>query len=159
LEIRFSRQSKRNWAVTLDAMPLEPALRALAAYRSTDATTRLLIALHTQAIDQYDDAGLFLLAKALEACRALLPGRTDTQRLHGLPATAQQQLRTSLRWLMQIANSRLNIRHVVAHPNPIKLHPLLTTQERDDYRHDADIIIRSLVAQRLSIPLDIPVGR
>ena len=158
LEIRFSRESKRNWAVTLDAMPLEPALRALVAYRSTDAATRLLIVLHAQAMDQYDDAGLFLLAKALEMCRALLPGRTDAQRLRGLPATAQQQMRTSLRWLMEIANSRVNIRHVVAEPNPIKLHPLLTTKERDDYRHDADMIIRALVAQRLGIPLDIPVA-
>ena len=151
--IRFGRP--KPYLVTLTDMPLGPALAAVRKFRGADQVTRLLMGLHFGALNQPGtDSRLFLLAKALELVRATLPGRNDTQRQAALHPETRQELRRSLHWLYGIANNRLEVRHVTDR-NRLQLLPRLTKVERDDFEHNADLVIRSVVAKQLDIELAI----
>jgi hypothetical protein len=144
---------RRYW-MTLPYMPLKRALEAVRAYRTSDAATRLLIDLHTRSLKEPgSDTQLILLAKALELVRAVLPGRKDADKQKALQAEVQASLNQSLPWLYDIANNRLEVRHVVKDPTVLRLHDRLTSTERKDYRHDADAVLRGVITQRLGIEL------
>lgn len=141
------------YSMTLPYMPLRDALIAVPAYRTANATTRVLLGLHLQAMAlPGTESGLFLFAKALELARIMLPGRKDNARQAALPHAARAALRRSLHWLYGIANQRLEIRHVVSKTTKSLL-PQLTPSERSDFLHDADLVIRGVVEIALGIPV------
>lgn len=145
-----------EFGIELPFMPLQRALEVLRAYRATDPLTLSLLRMHFQAMENAKgDLELFLLAKLLELVAALLPGRTMAQKQSVLGADYVQLLRHSMNWLAQISNTRLDLRHAVASKDPTTvLHPKLTSEERQDFVHDADIVVRAVVALRLGI--DVP---
>lgn len=138
-----------QYKVLMPFLPLQPALVALQAYRTANPETRFLMDLHFGAIDQLGtESQLFLFAKALELARVMLPGRTDRQREAALSPGVRAALRRSLHWLFDIANNRLEIRHVAKGGN---LLPKLSPTEREDFGHDADVVIRGVVERELGI--------
>jgi hypothetical protein len=150
-KLRF--RSRGSYSITLPYMPLRNALSAVPAYRTANAVTRKLLGLHAEAMAQPGtDSGLFLLAKALELARVMLPGRDDKARQAVLPLDARTSLRRSLHWLYGIANDRLEIRHVVSKSTKSLL-PQLNQAERADFLHDADLVIRGVVDRELGIPV------
>jgi hypothetical protein len=133
-------------------MPLEQALIAVRAYRSTDVATKRLIRLHYDAMSHLgSESTLLLLSKALELTAALLPGHTRARKQQSLPAEFRSELRHSLQWLFDIANTRQEIRHIVERGRR-DLHPKLTKQEREDFRHDAELVVRGAIGSRLGVP-------
>jgi hypothetical protein len=138
-----------RYKVVLPYMPLQRALAAVQAYRTANQTTRFLMDLHFGAIDQLGTgAQLFLFAKALELARVMLPGRTDSQGEAALPPAGRAALRRSFHWLFDIANNRLEIRHVARGGS---LLPKLSPAESADFVHDADVVIRGVVERELGI--------
>lgn len=145
-----------SW-MTLPFMPLKPALQAVRAYRASDEVTRLLMDLHTRALKSPgSDTGLFLMAKALELVRKVLPGPHDPDREKALDEDVRSRLRRPFAWLWKIANSRMDVRHVVErHPAKLRLHPKLTTEERRDFLHDVDLVLRAVISKKLGVDLAI----
>lgn len=150
--VAFTASIKINpgkYKVVLPYMPFQRALVAVQAYRRANQTTRFLMNLHFGAIDQLGTgAQLFLFAKALELARVMLPGRTDPQREAALSPNVRAALRQSFHWLFDIANNRLEIRHVARGGN---LLPKLSSMESADFVHDADLVIRGVVEKELGI--------
>ena len=145
---------RSTYLVTLPHFPLKPALVAARALRSADEVTRFLVDLHVASLrESTPSSSMVFLAKALELVRALLPGRTDAARQQQLPSAAQIQLRRSLHWLYEVANRRVEVRHVVADPIRRELHPRLAPQEKRDFESDGDLVVRSVICDRLHIPL------
>jgi hypothetical protein len=54
-----------------------------------------------------------------------------------------------------MSNNRLEVRHVVEDAKRVQLLPGLAAGERADFVHDADLVIRGLVAQKLGLDLAI----
>jgi hypothetical protein len=132
-------------------MPLEHALIAVRAYRCADEATKRLIRLHYDAMSHLGSESTFLLlSKALELTAALLPGRTRPQKQQSLPSEFGSELRHSLQWLFDIANTRQETRHVVERGR-MDLHPKLTKEEREDFRHDAELVVRGAIGSRLGV--------
>ncbi|SRR6266446_10264335 len=151
MRLRFGRAS--SYSMTLPYLPLRNALIAVPAYRTANATTRALLDLHLQAMAlPGTESGLFLLAKALELARVMLPGRDDRAREAVLPLDARRALRRSLHGLYEIANKRRGTRHVVSGKTKSLL-PQLTQSEHADFLHDADLVIRGVVERELHIPV------
>lgn len=145
-----------KYGMQLPYMPLKRALAAVRRYRAADENSRELIDLHIDALRrQGSNAGLFLLAKALELARVMLPGNTDESRQRALPGQVISELNRDLHWMYGIANTRLEIRHVVdkkaARSNQRALLPKLDQAERNDFVHDADLVIRGVVERELGI--------
>ncbi len=138
-----------RFSMTMPYLPLQNALAAVRSYRAANAECKVLMSLHFDAMDHPgSQAGLFLYAKALELARAMLPGRTDPKRQAALSADVRSELRQSLHWLYDVANNRLEIRHVVSTGS---LLPKLTSIERRDFLHDADLVIRGVVERELGV--------
>jgi hypothetical protein len=149
--IEFEWTKSGSSGTPLFFMPLEQALRAVRAYRSADEATIRLIRLHYDAMSQLgSESTLLLLSKALELTAALLPGNTRSQKQQSLPAEFRSELRHSLQWLFDIANTRQETRHVVQRGR-MDLHPKLTKQEREDFRHDAELVVRGAIGSRLEV--------
>ena len=145
------RISEGSYSLELPFMPLQRALAAVQAYHVASENVRVLMGLHFEALDQPGtQSGLFLLAKALELARGMLPGRDNKQRQAALPPDVRAELRQSLHWLYGIANHRLEIRHVIDKKNRSLL-PRLSAEERKDFVHDADIVIRGVIERELGI--------
>jgi hypothetical protein len=90
-----------RYMVPLPLMPLQAALSAVRRLQAASDATRVLIQLHTRAMDNPGtEVGLFLIAKALELVRTMLPGRDDRARQAGLSADGLGELRQSLHWLL-----------------------------------------------------------
>jgi hypothetical protein len=82
----------------------------------------------------------------LEITRAYLHGNNDEEKERCLPPEAQAELRNSYHKLFDLANNRLNTRHAVKRkPEVVELHPELEGGELDDFYHDCDLIIRSVI--------------
>ncbi len=63
------------------------------------------------------------------------------------------QLKRTVEWLFNTANERFDIRHAVDKTVPgVMLHTKLTVAERQDFFHDANLILRIFVCKRLGIP-------
>lgn len=150
--------TSRHWLYAPE-FPLRAAIAALKALRSADSVTHALVDLHYEALKAGPGTcQLFLFAKALELVRALLLGHDDTAREQQLPSQVRDELRQPLRWLFDIANNRIDVRHVVRRPvQPPELHSPLSASERGDFEHDADLVIRAVVAQ--SLKCDVPIVR
>lgn len=147
-------RGRRRFWVELPYAPLKPAMQALHKYRVADEATRHLIELHyaTLTATSYEPR-LVLLAKCLELTRAMLPGRNDAARQRHLPEEVTNRLKASLHWLFDISNRRVEVRHVVRNPTALELHPKLSSDESKAFRHDSDLVIRGVIAQRLGIDL------
>jgi hypothetical protein len=138
-------------SMRLPHMPLRNALRARDAYSHADADTKALIDLHFNAMKHPgSQPGLFLMAKAMELAKAMLPGRTPEEKQTALPFETANYLRQSVRWLGMIANKRFEIRHVVERGS---LLPTLDQAEGRDFKHDAELVVRALISDKLGIPL------
>jgi hypothetical protein len=138
-----------KYKVVLPYMPLQLGLAAVEAYRTANQATRFLMNLHFGAIDQLGAGSqLFLFAKALELARVMLPGRTDPQKEAALSPGVRAALHQSFHWLFDIANNRLEIRHVARGGS---LLPKLSPTESADFVHDADVVIRGVVERELGI--------
>lgn len=143
------KPNKPEYKVRLPYMPLQPALAAVEAYRTANANMRFLVNLHFVAIDQPGTPSqLFLFAKALELVRFMLPGRRDQQKEAALSCDVRAALHQSFHWLFDMANNRLEIRHVA---NGGNLLPKLNPTEHADFVHDADLVIRGVVERELGI--------
>lgn len=141
--------NKGEYKVRLPYMPLQQALVAVQAYRTANAKMRFLIDLHFGAIDQIGmGSQLFLFAKGLELARVMLPGRKDQQKEAALSRDVRAALRRSFHWLFDMANNRIEIRHVANGGNLLQE---LNSVERDDFVHDADLVIRGVVERELGI--------
>lgn len=125
---------------------------ALTACRSAPPVVRSLIELHYRALSSTRLEGrLFFYTKALELVRALLPGADLRAKSGSLPASVSSELARSLAWLYDMSNNRFDVRHVVKNPRGPALHPEMTQNELRDFEHDADLVIRVVVADHLSI--------
>jgi hypothetical protein len=110
------------------------------------------IDLHYYALkDTTAEAYLFFLAKALELGRKMLPGKRNDEKQRSLANGVGANLRRPLTWLFDMANNRKEIRHVVKKSRTIDLHPGLNAEERRDYLHDADLVLRTIVCQEIGL--------
>lgn len=139
----------RHWTYCRE-LPLAQALDVRETYRSTSDVIRTLIELHYSALTAVrKEARLFFFAKALEIAQAVLRGRTRQQKQGSLPPEIRDDLDQSLNWLFRMANTRCDVRHVVQERTPPTLHPRMSPQELQSFRHDADLVIRTVVCMNL----------
>ena len=128
---------------TFSYWPPKKALKVREAYLAASESIMALVDLHFFAHKVEDSySSLFFLAKAMEIVRAILPGKTDEQREKDLPYEVRSKIKSSLRHIMDLANNRYEIRHIVKDKKNCTLHEKLNNTEINDYKHDADIIIR-----------------
>lgn len=139
---------------TLEYWPLEKALMIREAYLRAQEPIAALVDLHFYSHKVGDSySSFFFLAKAMELVRSLLPGKTDKQKEKNLPDQVRQKLSTSIHHIIGLANTRLEIRHIVKDPNMGTLHDKMNNSEIVAYKHDSDLIIRAVVCKELDIPL------
>jgi hypothetical protein len=129
-------------------LPLESILSVLAAYGASDDVTSNLASLHFDALttDSNERSYLFL-AQAVEVMRSLL---RDGKALPG--EVTDLFKRASPGWLYTMANYRSSTRHPATKRLPVSLHPEMDPQEQADFLHDADLLARYVVSERLRVP-------
>lgn len=143
----------RHW-MHAPHFPLRLALEAVVAFRNAQPVVRSRVELHFSALTSARvDGRLFFFAKALELVRALLPGADVRAKSAGLHPEIQGELVRPFSWLYDMSNHRFDVRHVVRDPQGPDLHPLMTPEELRDFEHDADLVIRGVIAQHLAIEL------
>jgi hypothetical protein len=151
----------RQW-IQMPVWPLKRALNILEPYRSALVETYALIELHYQSLTSRNtNRRLLILAKSLDLVESLLPGPKRASDKKQLRAFKQKQLpdevtrelehgQHTLHWLFGIANSKRETRHTV-NEKAASLLPEITTPERRSFFHDADLIIRGVVARQFGI--------
>src|SRR5262249_1360938 len=134
-------------------------LVARQAYTGAPPIVRELIELHIRS-QKSGDGRLFLLAKALEIVGAFFRGDgSRASRNAGIEAEIRttgtdNHLTQPVAWLVDIANERLDVRHAWNRDSPgLVLHPRMTTQERNDFTRNADLLIRAFICARLGLPV------
>jgi hypothetical protein len=138
------------------SLPLERALITRQACLNARPIVRDLIELHIRSHKSVDGS-LFLLAKALEIVGAFFWKGSRASRNAGIEHEMKKvgvhpALTQSIDWLFDIANKRFDVRHAWDKDSPgVVLHPRMTTQERDDFTRNADIVIRAFICERLGI--------
>jgi hypothetical protein len=138
----------RHW-LGLPTFPLKDALEVVEALNTAPEATQALVDLHYAALKSVDHSGeLFLLAKGWELGREFL-GSDKKARNRAIPDHIKSGLKRDLDWLSNVSNNRFDIRHVVQDKTTLDLHPKLTGIERSDFVHDADLILRTIVSQRI----------
>lgn len=138
----------------LPSLPLKTVLHGRAKYLATSDSTHSLIEQHYDAqIASNSHSRLFSLAKGLEIVRAMLPGKSNWEKQSALDSEVASTLKIGLHDLFKIGNNRREIRHIVKDPRSKELHPKMTSQESDAFCHDADVIIRFVVAKELGMPI------
>jgi hypothetical protein len=150
----------RQW-IQMPVWPLKRALNILEQYRSTGIATHFLIELHYQSLTSRDtNSQLLFLVKTPELVESLLPGPKQKSDKKQIRALKQKQLpdeitrelehgQDTLHWLFDIANNRRETRHIGHNPETASLLPEITTAERRSFFHDADLLIRGVVARQL----------
>jgi len=150
-EIYAKLRIKQNHWLVLPYFPLGLVLLAREKYPNFTKIYKTLISIHHQALSStLTDARLFLLAKALELVMELIPGNTRNQKTKKMPDRMRDNLKQrDLDWHFRIANTRVNVRHVILQKgaNP-DLHPQITPSESRDFQHDIDYMIRYFVAEK-----------
>ena len=142
-----------HWLI-LPSPPLKRALEARKEYLNLDETKKKLIELHLTALStSYKDANLFLHAKSLELASKYFPGKNNKDKDKKLDKDLKSYINTSLDSLFNVANNRINIRHVVKNPNGPEIHKEASWDEIKNFRHDCDIIVRYLICKFLKIPM------
>jgi hypothetical protein len=138
----------------LPRLPLETVLRGRERFLTASDTIHSLIEHHYDAQTARDSyAKLFSLAKGLEIVRAMLPGNSDKAKESGLNSEVAKSLKLAFHDLFNIANNRREIRHTMKDPKSKALHPKMSQHERDSFSHDADVIMRAVVAEALDMPI------
>ena len=138
----------------LPNLPLVTVLRGRSKYLYASDPIHSLIEHHYDAQTASDShSRLFSLAKGLEIVRAVLPGNSDLEKQSALDPELANSLKLGLHELFNIANNRREVRHIIRNPQSKELHPKITSQESDAFRHDADVITRSVVAKELDMPI------
>ena len=152
-QMKVGKPSGGFW-ITTTSMPLKPALAAVKALKATSEETRVLMDYHARALlNLRSEPGLLMFAKGLELARALLPGKSDSQKSRSLPEECRTELRHPLSWLFKMSNERIDLRHVVKKKTPILLHRKLSPDEAKDFEHDADLVLRGTVTTALGIEI------
>jgi len=142
----------RHW-MHIPLYPLKHAIEVSVALESAPESLSALVELHHTALNDLGTSSrLFNFAKGMELARRLLPGENDRSRHAALPSEIQRHLQRSLGWLFDMANNRFEMRHVVRDPDRLHLHPRMTSAEFDDFHHDADLILRTVVCLQLGRP-------
>ncbi len=132
--------------------PLKKALHVRESYLAASKPIKALVDLHYFAHKIGDSySSFFFLAKSLEIVRALLPGKTDSEKENGLPDNVRSKLKTSLHEIAGLANSRYELRHIVKDKKNISLHEKMNHSEIEAFKHDVDLIIRFVVSDNLDI--------
>jgi hypothetical protein len=132
-------------------MLLEPVLRARERFLATDDITLTLREIHLDALGERMRGGdPFRFAKALELATALLPGHSAKQKQTELKSDYAKLLTRPLGWLGDIANNRIDVRHVVrkSKGNPTSAHSKLSREERQEFIQNADLVVRGVIAMR-----------
>jgi hypothetical protein len=138
----------------LPRLPLETVLRGRERFLIASDPIHSMIEHHYDAQTATDSyAKLFSLAKGLEIVRGMLPGDTDKAKEARLNSEVTKSLKLSFHDLFNIANNRREIRHTIKDLKSKTLHPKISQHERDSFGHDADVIIRAVVAQELDMPV------
>lgn len=146
-----SRNIMWQW---LPALPLATVLKGRERYIAASDPVNSLIEHHYDAqTASGSHSRLFSLAKGLEIVRAMLPGRSDQEKESKLDSEVANSLKIGLHDLFNIANNRREVRHIVRDSRSRTLHPKMTSQESDAFHHDADVIIRAVVAEELGMPI------
>jgi hypothetical protein len=142
-----------HW-MQLPFFPLREVLKVRESLTVASEATLALAGLHYSALKSLDsDGNLFLLAKALELGRKLLPSKNDEAREKSLPLNICSALSHPLTWLFDMSNNRYDVRHVVVkNREDPQLHTRMTTTERAAFIEDADLVIRSIVCQQIGRP-------
>lgn len=141
------------WGVAPD-YPLRSLLVVYSRYQAADFSSVSLIDLHYAAVvatGDYSKEAAF--ARALELARALLPGHSDNEKLSALAPEVRAALTRPFSWLFELSNRRVNTRHVVDWANKPAILPAMSSDEHHDFLYNSDLLLRSVVAQRLDIPL------
>lgn len=94
----------------------------------------------------------FFLAKGLELVRSLLPGKPLQVKEKNL-SDISEHLYSSLNKLYDLSNNRFEVRHIVRNLENLTLHPRMTNEEFKIFKHDSDLVIRSVVCSNLGIDL------
>jgi len=143
--------TSRHWLRML-IFPLRKALRVLRAIRKASPTIVALMDLHYGALKTSDpQAKLFLLAKALELIRVMLPSKDDKAQEQALPAEIRSAMSQSFHDLFNLSNNRFDVRHVVSDPQGPQLHQRMTAQEYHAFIKDADLVTRTVICQALGV--------
>jgi hypothetical protein len=71
--------------------------------------------------------------------------------VHSRRRTGANDFLAPRRGLYGISNTRLETRHAIATPAQLQLHPQLTQDERIDFVHDADLVVRTTVCLQLGL--------
>lgn len=136
-------------------LPLSRLLAVRVACRSASPIIQELIGLHV-ASHRVERGGAMMLAKALEVAGKYY-GATRAARNMGLQnemiaCGVAHQMKRSVGWLFDTANTRFDIRHAIDKDAPgVALHPKLTPEELRDFDHDANLVIRAFVCQKLGL--------
>ena len=151
VSFRFNRMDFSS----LPSFPLAGVLKIRSAILEADETTTILLNLHYSAHMANDVLSMcFFLSKCLELVRAILPGRRDEEKEDYLQDSAKNELQMSLHDLFDLANNRFQTRHIIDKEG--EFHPRLTSDELVAFRYDADLVIRSVLAERLEVDVVVP---
>ena len=137
--------------------PLRKALCAREAYLVSSEPINTLIDLHYFSHKVEDSYSMiFFLAKGLELVRDFLPGRDDKQKEKELLLEVRENLKIPFHSIFELSNKRYESRHVYNDKKNLILHPKMSNEEIRIFKHDADLIFRSIVCSNLGIDLVIP---
>lgn len=137
--------------------PLRKALRIREAYISSTEPINTLIDFHYFSHKVEDGYSMiFFLAKGLELVRDLLPGKNDKQKEKELINEVREKLKMPFHNIFELSNKRYESRHVFNDKKNLILHPKMSNKEIRFFKHDADLIFRSIVCSNLGIDLVIP---
>jgi hypothetical protein len=137
-------------------LPLAKLLTVCDAMRSAEPLLQELIGLHVTA--HRSSAGRqMMFAKAIEVV-GRYHGITRIDRNAGIQNEMVSlglapHLKQSIEWLFEIANTRFDIRHAVDNKAAgVALHPRLQPEERNEFEHDANLVIGGFVCRQLGLP-------
>lgn len=131
----------------MPTLPLRSVVSALDSYQSDELLSEL-VEIHYSALIE---GSLPLLGKALEAAVAMLPGKDRHEKQSKLPAAVRDAQTYSITEIMETANTRRDIRHLVQRGGRGIAHPGLGDDERRRFVHDADLLVRYAVTKSLGI--------
>lgn len=154
---RVEFKFKRIDHTVFSFQPLHKALRVREAYLGSDEPINTLIDLHYFSHKVEDGYSMmFFLAKGLEFVRDFLPGRSDEQKEKELLLEVREKLKMPFHSIFELSNKRYESRHVFNDKKNLILHPKMNNEEIRIFKHDADLIFRSVVCANLGIDLVIP---
>lgn len=154
---RIEFKFKRIDHTVFSFQPLRKALRVREAYISSIEPIKTLIDFHYFSHKVEDGYSMiFFLSKGLELVRDFLPGKDDKQKEKELLYEVREKLKMPFHNIFELSNNRYESRHVFNDKNNLMLHPKMSNEEIRFFKHDADLIFRSVVCKNLRVDLLIP---